>query len=138
MGRGCLIVFLCTLCLCSCRSVRTEYVPIMQIRSDTLIQYKERVDSVWMYDSVHVREGVIRCGWTDGMCVWNGIRHATPSISTRPTVFLSHTPWSVRLHGGSVPSKTGVAGRCLWQAWLLCLSCVGGIDNSSNHYGCAD
>lgn len=29
----------------------------MQTRSDTLIQYKERVDSVWMYDSVHVREG---------------------------------------------------------------------------------
>lgn len=57
MGRGCLIALLCALCLCSCRSVRTEYVPIMQTRSDTLIQYKERVDSVWRYDSVHVREG---------------------------------------------------------------------------------
>lgn len=29
----------------------------MQTRSDTLMQYKERVDSVWRYDSVHVREG---------------------------------------------------------------------------------
>ena len=57
MGRGCLITLFFASLLCSCHSVRTLYVPVTQTRSDTLVRYKERVDSVWMYDSIHVREG---------------------------------------------------------------------------------
>lgn len=54
--RGVILVLLVLLALCSCRTVRTEYVPVYETRTDTMRQTVERTDSVWVYDSIHVRE----------------------------------------------------------------------------------
>lgn len=57
MGRGRVVLLLCALVLCACRSRRVEYVSAVGWHTDTLVRTVLRSDSVWVHDSVHVREG---------------------------------------------------------------------------------
>ena len=49
-----LFAVLAALLLSSCRTV--EYVKVPEVRTDTLIITKQQRDSIWMHDSVHVRD----------------------------------------------------------------------------------
>ncbi len=47
------VLGLCAMCS-SCTT--TEYVPVIEHHTDTLIQTKVQKDSIWLHDSIHVTE----------------------------------------------------------------------------------
>lgn len=51
---GIIIAFLLCLLFSSCTT--TQYVPVIEHKTDTLIQTKVQKDSIWLHDSVHVTE----------------------------------------------------------------------------------
>lgn len=51
---GIVIAFLLCLLFSSCTT--TQYVPVIEHKTDTLIQTKVQKDSIWLHDSVHVTE----------------------------------------------------------------------------------
>ena len=61
--KGCLsaiafwvVLILLLLCFASCKSVK--YVPIIEHHTDTCYITKHQRDSIWMHDSIHVKEQV--------------------------------------------------------------------------------
>ena len=49
------IIIICSLItLCSCTT--TKYVPVVQVRTDTVQITKHQRDSIWLHDSIHVVE----------------------------------------------------------------------------------
>lgn len=48
------IIIILMLAFCSCKSV--EYVPVIEHKTDTVIQTKVQRDSVWLHDSISVKE----------------------------------------------------------------------------------
>ena len=51
---GIVIAFL--LCLLFSGCTTTQYVPVIEHKTDTLIQTKVQKDSIWLHDSIHVTE----------------------------------------------------------------------------------
>lgn len=49
-----IIITILMLSFCSCKSV--EYVPVIEHKTDTVIQTKVQKDSIWLHDSIHVTE----------------------------------------------------------------------------------
>lgn len=49
-----IIITILMLTFCSCKSV--EYVPVIEHKTDTVIQTKVQKDSIWLHDSIHVTE----------------------------------------------------------------------------------
>lgn len=49
-----IIITILMLSFCSCKSV--EYVPVIEHKTDTVIQTKVQKDSIWLHDSIHVIE----------------------------------------------------------------------------------
>lgn len=49
-----IIIIILMLAFCSCKSV--EYVPVIEHKTDTVIQTKVQRDSVWLHDSISVKE----------------------------------------------------------------------------------
>lgn len=49
-----IIITIIMLAFCSCKSV--EYVPVIEHKTDTVIQTKVQRDSVWLHDSISVKE----------------------------------------------------------------------------------
>lgn len=47
-------VVMLAIMICSCRSV--EYVPVVEHKTDTVLWYSTRHDSIWLHDSIHVTE----------------------------------------------------------------------------------
>ena len=73
------------LLLSSCSTVK--YVPVVEHKTDTLIQTKVQRDSVWLHDSIHVTER----GDTVRIERWHtkyieSIRHDTTYISKTDTI----------------------------------------------------
>lgn len=72
-------------CMTSCKSI--EYVPVIEHKTDTLIQTKVQKDSVWLHDSIHVTEK----GDTIRIEKWHtkyieSIKHDTTYISKTDTI----------------------------------------------------
>lgn len=49
-----IVITILMLAFCSCKSV--EYVPVIEHKTDTVIQTKVQKDSIWLHDSIHVTE----------------------------------------------------------------------------------
>lgn len=52
---GCIVIFF-LLCLLFSSCTTTQYVPVIEHKTDTLIQTKVQKDSIWLHDSIHVTE----------------------------------------------------------------------------------
>ena len=51
---GIVVMTIIALLFCSCTT--TQYVPVIEHKTDTLIQTKVQKDSIWLHDSIHVTE----------------------------------------------------------------------------------
>lgn len=49
-----IIITILMLAFCSCKNV--EYVPVIEHKTDTVIQTKVQKDSIWLHDSIFVKE----------------------------------------------------------------------------------
>ena len=51
-----LVILVVLICLLFCSCTTTQYVPVIEHKTDTLIQTKVQKDSVWLHDSINVTE----------------------------------------------------------------------------------
>ena len=51
---GIVVMTIIALLFCSCTT--TQYVPVIEHKTDTLMQTKVQKDSIWLHDSIHVTE----------------------------------------------------------------------------------
>lgn len=47
-------VVMLAMMICSCKSI--EYVPVVEHKTDTVLWYSTRHDSIWLHDSIAVKE----------------------------------------------------------------------------------
>lgn len=115
--------------LMSCRT--TRYVPVETIRTDTLYVSKNVRDSIWLHDSIHIREFVA------GDTIYSVVTktktkyierttHDTLYVSTHDTIpepypveveVEKHLSWwqATRIHVGSA----ALALLALWAGWKV-------------------
>lgn len=51
---GAILILIAILLLTSCKSV--EYVEVVKVRTDTTYITKQQRDSIWLHDSIHIKE----------------------------------------------------------------------------------
>ena len=51
---GIILMVMVALSICSC--TKTEYITVEKVRTDTTYITKQQRDSIWLHDSIHIRE----------------------------------------------------------------------------------
>lgn len=125
---GAIVCIVWLLIFNSCTTVR--YVPVVEHRTDTVQITKQQRDSIWLHDSIYMKEYMsgdtvymLRDRWHTKYI--ESIRHDTTYISKRDTIPCPYpveveverqlTWWQrLRLYLGNIVLMAGVFGICIW------------------------